>query len=381
MIDGELLARVRREVAGHVEPQALLEVYGDPSRRRLLRERVRAIAGPGPSDEAIEAACAELFGLGPLQRLVDDPSVTDVLVNAPDEIYVEREGRLERAEVTFRDRDALADLVHRVAASVGRELTIERPYVDARMRDGSRANAVIEPVGGPTLCVRTFRRISISLEGPPPSWASAGLPARAAAILRAAVRAKANIIVAGATGSGKSTLLRSLAAEIPSDERLVVIEDTSELVLPHPHAVHLECVPGREGERVRVADLVVNALRMRPDRILVGEIRTPREASAYLEALSTGHDGALTTIHAGSAADAAWRLELLLARSGELPTAALRFHVLRAVDVIVHVARLRDGTRSVREIAACEDDAVVPLWRAGEPSVREPSGRLAARLR
>lgn len=380
MIDEELLARVRRDVAGRVEPESLLRVYGDPSQRRLLRERVRSAAGPGLDDEVIDEVCAELFGLGPLQRFVDDPAVTDVLVNAPDEIYVERHGRLERAAASFRDRQTLADLVYRIAASVGRELTIERPYVDARLRDGSRANAVIEPVGGPTLSIRTFRRLAIGLGGDPPSWEAEGLPAGAIALLSACVRARANIVVAGATGSGKSTLLRSLAAEIPVDERLVVIEDTSELVLPHPHTVHLECVPGREGERVRVADLVVNALRMRPDRILVGEIRTPREASAYLEALSTGHEGSLTTIHAGSAADAVWRLELLLARSGELPSAALRGHVLRAVDVIVHVARLRTGRRSVREIAACDDDGVRVLWRAGQAGPAEPAGRLRSRL-
>lgn len=381
MIDDALLARVRREVAGHVEPEALLRVYGDPSQRRLLRERVRSVADAGLADDDVDELCAELFGLGPLQRFIDDPTVTDVLVNAPDEIYVERDGWLERVPVAFRDREALADLVYRIAASVGRELTIERPYVDARMRDGSRANAVIEPVGGPTLSIRTFRRLAIGLGGPAPSWEAEGLTVPAAALLRGCVRDRANIVVAGATGSGKSTLLRSLAAEIPADERLVVIEDTSELVLPHPHTVHLECVPGREGERVRVADLVVNALRMRPDRILVGEIRTPREASAYLEALSTGHDGALTTLHAGSAADAVWRLELLLARSGELPSASLRAHVLRAVDVIIHVARLRTGRRAIREIAACEDDGVTVLWRAGDGSPREPAGRLGSRLR
>jgi len=185
--------------------------------------------------------------------------------------------------------------------------------------------------------------------------------------------------VSGATGSGKSTLLRSLAAAIPDDERLVVIEDTNELVLPHSHVVHLECVPARDGAGVGIADLVANALRMRPDRILVGEVRTPREASALLEALSTGHEGSLTTIHAGSAAGAIDRLSLLLARAAELGAPAIARHVALGIDILVHVVRDREGKRSVREIGAIEDTGVVTLWRAGDPIVRMPA-RLRQRL-
>lgn len=178
----------------------------------------------------------------------------------------------------------------------------------------------------------------------------------------------------------KGILLRSLAAAIPADERVIVIEDTNELVLPHPHVVHLECVPGRDGTGVRQADLVANALRMRPDRIVLGEVRTPREASALLEALSTGHDGALTTLHAGSARDALARLELLLARSGELAHAAIDRHIRRAIDLVVHVARDRDGSRLVREIAAVSEDETATLWQQGDLVVRDPVGRLAERL-
>ena len=167
-------------------------------------------------------------------------------------------------------------------------------------------------------------------------------------------------------------MLRSLAAAIPDDERLVVIEDTNELVLPHSHVVHLECVPARDGSGIGIADLVANALRMRPDRILVGEVRTPREASALLEALSTGHEGSLTTIHAGSASGAIDRLALLLARAGELGAAAITRHVTQGIDVLVHVVRDRAGRRSVREIAAIEDSGVVPLWRTGEVTARMP---------
>ncbi|TMF63782.1 MAG: CpaF family protein [Chloroflexi bacterium] len=346
MIDPALVARVRAEVASGIDPAGLLAVYAEPGRRALLRERVRAAARVPIAEAELDAMCAELFGFGPLQQLLDDPLVTDVLVNGPREIFCERSGQLERAGVAFRGTEDVAELAHRIAASVGRELTLERPFVDARMRDGSRANAVIAPIGGPSLSIRKFNRLSIPLRGRAPSWVASGMHDDAASLLEACVRERASIVVSGATGSGKSTLLRSLAAAIPDDERLVVIEDTNELVLPHS---------------------------LRPDRILVGEVRTPREASALIEALSTGHEGSLTTIHAGSAAGAIDRLALLLARSGELGEAAIARHVAQGIDILVHVARDRGGKRGVREIAAIEDGRVVNLWRAGEVAVRMPA--------
>jgi pilus assembly protein CpaF len=379
MTDPAIVARVRAEVAAGIDPAGLLAAYAEPARRVLLRERVRVAARVAVADSELDAMCAELFGFGPLQPLLDDPEVTDVLVNGPRDIFCERSGRLERVDVAFRSADDVAELAHRIAGSVARELTLERPFVDARMRDGSRANAVIAPIGGPSLSIRKFNRLSIPLRGPAPSWVTSGLHDDAAALLEACVRERASILVSGATGSGKSTLLRSLAGAIPEDERLIVIEDTNELVLPHPHVVHLECVPARDGSGIGIADLVANALRMRPDRILVGEVRTPREASALLEALSTGHEGSLTTIHAGSAVGAIDRLALLLARAGELGTAAIARHVAQGIDVLVHVVRDRGGTRSVREIAAMEESGVVGLWRAGDPTVRMPA-RLRQRL-
>ena len=364
MTDPSLVARVRAEVAAGLDPATLLALYADPARRRLIRERVRSVAGPHVPDADLERLCADLFGFGCLQPLMDDPTVTDVLVNAPDVIFAERAGRLERVPIVFNGASELSDLVYRIAASVGRELTIEHPFVDARMRDGSRANAVIEPIGGPSLSIRKFRAVSIALTGAADSWVSTGsLSPEAADLLAGAVRDRRNIVVSGATGSGKSTLLRSLAAGIPERERIVVIEDTNELTLPHPHVVHLECVPSRDGG-VAVADLVVNALRMRPDRIIVGEVRSPRDASALLEALSTGHAGSLTTLHAASAPDALDRLELLLARAGELAPAAIARHVARAIDLVVHVARRPDGGRMVREIALVEDDRATVVWSA-----------------
>jgi pilus assembly protein CpaF len=377
VIDPSLVARIRREVAATIPADELLRSYEDPARRHLLHERVRAVAGVPVAHGDAERICADLFGFGPLQPLLDDPDVTDVLVNGPDDVFVERAGRIARADGRFRSAQELEDLVYRIAASVGRELTVDRPFVDARMRDGSRANAVVAPVGGPTLCIRKFRDLSLPLRGAPPSWTSSGgLPEEVAALIADCVRARADIVVSGATGTGKSTLLRSLAAEVGPSERLIVIEDTNELDLPHPHVVHLECVPGRSGSSVGVADLVANALRMRPDRIIVGEVRTPREASALLEALSTGHDGALTSLHAGSAADAIGRLELLLARTGEVAGEAARRHVLRAIDLVIHLARDREGRRIVRELAAVEDDGPQELWRAGADALLRPPPRL-----
>jgi pilus assembly protein CpaF len=380
VIDPSLLARVRAGVASGLDPSAMLALYADPSRRLMLRERVRDAAPNDLPEDQLEALCAELFGFGLLQPLLDDGEVTDVLVNGPSEVFVERQGRLERVDLRFSGAAEVSELAHRIAAGVGRELTIERPYVDARMRDGSRANAVIAPVGGPTLSIRKFRRVSLALRGAAPSWeATNGLAPQAAALLARVVVARGNVLVAGSTGAGKSTLLRSLAGEIPPDERLVVIEDTNELVLPHDHVVHLECVPGREGG-IGVADLVVNALRMRPDRIIVGEVRSPREASALLEAISTGHEGSFTTMHAGSALGALDRLELLLARSGDVAPEAISRFVARAFDVVVHVARAKDGVRFVREIAGVEDAGPVVIWRSGETSIRPLPSRLSGRL-
>lgn len=358
----------------------MLALYADPARRVTLRERVRAAVPRHVSEEQVEALCAELFGFGVLQPLLDDGDVTDVLVNGPTQVFVERYGRLERVDLRFGDAAEVSELAHRIAAGVGRELTIERPFVDARMRDGSRANAVIAPVGGPTLSIRKFRRVSLALRGPAPSWeATSGLAENAADLLARVVVARGNVLIAGSTGAGKSTFLRSLAGEIPADERLVVIEDTNELVLPHAHVVHLECVPGRDGG-IGVADLVVNALRMRPDRIIVGEVRSPREASALLEAISTGHEGSLTTLHAGSASGALDRLELLLSRSGDVSPEAISRFVARAFDLVVHIARAHGGRRLVREIAALEDAGPVVVWRAGDTSIRQLPSRLSDRL-
>jgi len=375
----DLVARIRSEVAAGLDAGAMLNVYADPARRRTLHERVRHAARVELSDAEVASLAADLFGFGPIQPLLDDPTVTDVLVNAADEIYAERDGALERAAATFASVAHVTELAHRIAAGVGRELTLERPFVDARMRDGSRANAVIAPVGGPNLSIRKFSRLSLPLRGTGRSWVSDGaLLAQAADLLAEAVAARANILIAGPTGAGKSTLLRSLAAEIATDERIVVIEDTNELVLPHPHVVHLEGQAARESP-IGIADLVANALRMRPDRIIVGEVRTPREASALLDALTTGHEGSLTTTHAGSAAGAIDRLELLLARAGDVASSAIRGHVLSAFDVVVHVTR-SGRARVINEIAVIEDRDLRIVYTRSVPEIGSLPSRLRRRL-
>ena len=385
MIDRDLLSRVRAELAASCDPALLTNVGGV---RHEIRERVRVLAARHARLDArmLDALCAELFGYGPLQPLIDDPNVTDVLVNSPHEVYVERRGKLERSEARFGDSAELLDLVHRIAAAVGRELTLERPYLDVRLSDGSRANVVAAPVGGPTLCIRKMRRDTLPLRGDVSWVASGGLSDDAAAFLESCVAQRANLLVAGATGSGKTTLLRALAERIPADERVIVVEDTVELVLAHPHAIRLECVPAREGHAgVRVAELVENALRMRPDRIIVGEIRTPREAYAALEALATGHPGSATTVHGADAVEALSRLELLLLRAeGALPLEAARAHVRRAFDAVVTVSRGEDGRRRVCAIDVVGEHGPLPLFvRSGERFRRlaiDP-GAFPARLR
>ncbi|HKW79216.1 MAG TPA: ATPase, T2SS/T4P/T4SS family, partial [Candidatus Limnocylindria bacterium] len=349
-VDPLLLGVVRAELAGSREPLGLAQ---EPSRALEARERVRIAAARHARLDAalLDALCASLFGYGPLQPYMDDPAVTDILINGPAEVFIERHGRLERVPARFTDANELADLGFRIASAVGRELTLDHPYLDARLADGSRANVVIAPVGGPTVCIRKVRRESLPLA----TWVErGGLDLAAASFLERVVAARLNVLVAGATGSGKSTLLRALAELVPPDERIVVVEDTAELALGHPHVVRLECVPPRDAHAgVRVAELVENALRMRPDRLIVGEIRTPRDAYAALEALAAGHQGSATTIHGADAAEALARLELLLLRAdAAIPLDAARAHVRRAFDIVVALRRERDGSRIVTAISA-----------------------------
>lgn len=363
----ELKEAVRARLTMTLDPEIINPFSDRPERIRMIKACITDVLssiGPVGRDPAlVDRLFDDLVGLGPLQPLMADPLITDILVNRFDEIYVEREGRLQFVQKRFRDQAHLEQVIQKIVALVGREINLDKPLVDARMVDGSRANAVFAPVGGPTLCIRKFSRVRLGLlpddDRLGPSWASTGgMSIQMGAFLEAMAVARANILIAGATGSGKSTLLRSLVSAFPPDERVITIEDTAELELDNPHWVKLECVHSKElagkstqERRLDVADLVQNALRMRPDRLIIGEIRHSKEAYYVLEALNTGHDGSATTIHASSCADALARVELLVSRDfSQLSPVEIRSYIARVFDLIVFVARLRDGRRCVLEI-------------------------------
>ena len=304
----------------------------------------------------------ETFGLGPIEPLMQDPTVSDILVNGPRHVYVERRGKLEHTKVIFRDDAHLMQVIERIVSAVGRRVDESSPLVDARLADGSRVNAIIPPLAldGPVLSIRRFAadplKMSDLIEL---STLTPGL----ANLLAAIVHARLNVLVSGGTGAGKTTLLNVLSNAISNTERIVTIEDSAELQLQQEHVVRLETRPANvEGQgAVTQRDLVRNALRMRPDRIIVGEVRGG-EVLDMLQAMNTGHDGSLSTVHANSARDALSRVETMVLMSGvTLPIRALRDYISSALDVIVHVARLSDGTRKllkVTEIVGMEEDVV-----------------------
>ena len=304
----------------------------------------------------------ETFGLGPLEPLMQDPTVSDILVNGSKEVYVERRGKLERTRVIFRDDAHLLQIIERIVSAVGRRVDESSPMVDARLPDGSRVNAVIPPLAldGPVLSIRRFAadpyRMADLIEF---GTLTAGL----AEILRAAVQARLNILVSGGTGAGKTTMLNVLSNAIPNTERIVTIEDSAELQLQQEHVVRLETRPPNIEAQGAVTqrDLLRNALRMRPDRIVVGEVRGP-EVLDMLQAMNTGHDGSLSTVHANSTRDALSRLETMVLMSGlSLPVRAMRDYIASALDLMVHLARLSDGTRKVTrvtEIVGMEEDVI-----------------------
>ncbi len=294
----------------------------------------------------------EIFGLGPLQPLMEDPSVADILVNTADMVYVERNGRLERTDVRFQDDRHLLQVIDRIVSSVGRRIDDTSPMVDARLPDGSRVNAIIPPlaVDGPHLSIRKFNDDGLSAED---LVRMGSLSEQMLRFLEGVVGARLNVLISGGTGAGKTTLLNVLSGFIPETERVVTVEDSAELRLRQPHVVRLETrmanVEGTGAIPQRM--LVVNALRMRPNRIVVGEVRSS-EAVDMLQAMNTGHEGSLTTLHANSPRDALSRLETMVAMAAlNLPERAVRAQIANAIDIIVQVARLPDGSRRVRQIA------------------------------
>jgi pilus assembly protein CpaF len=305
----------------------------------------------------------EVTGYGPIQQLLDDPNVTEIMVNGPKKVYIEKMGRLEQTNVAFEDNLHILRIIDRIVSPLGRHIDADSPMVDARLPDGSRVNAIIPPcaVDGASLTIRKFRKEKLKMAQ---LIEANSLMQSMADFLRACVLGRLNIIISGGTGSGKTTFLNVLSGFIPEDERIVTIEDAAELQLQQDHVVRLETkLASVDGHgAVSVRELVRNSLRMRPDRIVVGECRGG-EALDMLQAMNTGHDGSLTTIHANSPRDALSRLETLVLMAGmDLPLKIVRQQISSAVDVIVQMSRLRDGTRkitAISEVAGMEGDVVV----------------------
>src|SRR5436309_10144583 len=364
-------ARVRSRLLGPGGPD--LDNLSPPQRRLRVRDEVMAVLKEArtilPSSvvtQVVNQVSDEVVGLGPVERLLKDPEVSEIMVNGADDVYVERKGRVERVDgLVFEGEGQVFHLIERIVSPLGLRVDESSPYVDARLPDGSRVNAIIPPL---SLCgpVITIRKFSLRPFTPEDLVHLGALTSQMIEFLGACVRAKANIVVSGGTGSGKTSLLGVLSSFIPSDERLITIEDAAELRLSQPHVVSLEARPPNvEGAgEVTVRALVRNALRMRPDRIIVGEVRGG-EALDMLQAMNTGHEGSLSTAHANSPRHLLWRLETMAMMSDvDLPAAHIRNQVAAAIDVIVHLARLRGGRRVVWEVATIEGT------HRGEPVIR-----------
>jgi pilus assembly protein CpaF len=310
-----------------------------------------------------EQIVAEILGYGPLEPLLKDPSITEIMVNGPKNLYIERAGKIERVSAAFENDDHVMRIIDRIVAPLGRRVDESQPYVDARLPDGSRVNAIIPPLSlvGPTLTIRKFSVIPLTVED---LIEYGSITPEVVEFLKACVYGKLNIVISGGTGSGKTTLLNVLSGYIPNDERIITIENAAELQMRQEHVVTLESRPPNiEGRgEVTIRDLVINCLRMRPDRIVVGECRGP-EALDMLQAMNTGHEGSLTTAHSNSPRDTLARLETMVLMAGmDLPVRAIREQIASAIDLIVHQDRLRDGSRKVTaitEVQGMEGDVIV----------------------
>jgi pilus assembly protein CpaF len=303
-------------------------------------------------EELVRQVLDEIFGLGPIEPLMQDPEVSDILVNTYRQVYIERYGKLEPTDVRFQDDRHLLQVIDRIVSAVGRRIDDSSPMVDARLPDGSRVNAIIRPLAldGPHLSIRKFKRDALSGED---LIGKESLTEQMLELLKGIVRARLNILISGGTGAGKTTLLNILSSYIPPTERIVTIEDSAELQLKQPHVVRLETRPANVEGQGEVAQrmLLINALRMRPDRIIMGECRGG-EAVDMLQAMNTGHDGSITTLHANSPRDALSRLETMISMASlDLPDKAMRQQIASAIQVVIQVSRLSDGTRKVTQIA------------------------------
>jgi len=365
-----LKGRIHQELLNRLNLERLAEVKrgeAEPELRNLIiglldREEQRTPLSLAERESLIGDVFNELFGLGPLEDLLSDSTISDILVNRYDQIYIEREGKLEATPVVFRNERHLLQIIERIVSAVGRRIDESSPMVDARLQDGSRVNAIIPPLAldGAALSIRRFRTDRLGADD---LVSRDSLTRPMLEFLKASVSARLNVIVSGGTGAGKTTLLNVLSSFIGDHERVITIEDAAELMLRQRHVVRLETRPSNiEGRgRVRQRELVINALRMRPDRIVVGEVRG-EESLDMLQAMNTGHDGSLTTIHANSARDALYRLDTMVAMANlNIPEKAIRQQIASAVELIVQIARQSDGTRrvtSITEITGMEGDVI-----------------------
>jgi pilus assembly protein CpaF len=350
---------VQRKVLDRIDPRTISSEPGENARAEL-RQLISGLLleegcyGREENERVTQEILDEIVGLGPLEPLMRDETISDILVNAADTVYVERRGQLELAPVHFRDNQHLLRVIERIVARVGRRVDETSPLVDARLPDGSRVNAAVPPVAidGPALCIRRFGAHALSPEALVNNRA---LTEEMRKFLEGCIRARLNIVIAGGTGSGKTTLMNALSSYIPEQERIVTIEDAAELRLQQRHVVRLETRPASVDGMgaISIRQLLVNALRMRPDRIIVGEVRSA-EALDMLQAMNTGHDGSLTTIHANSPRDALTRLETMvgMANSG-MGIRSVRYQMASAINILIQVARLSDGTRRITHITEC----------------------------
>jgi pilus assembly protein CpaF len=363
----DLKTRVQNKLLAEIDPSM------DISRTEEVKKTIQDLFEQILTEENIvlsrperarlfEQIAAEILGLGPLQTLLEDDSITEIMVNGPKNIFIERKGKIHRVPITFEGNDHVMRIIDRIVAPLGRRIDESSPYVDARLQDGSRVNAVIPPISlvGPVLTIRKFSKNPISVDQ---LIQFGSVSQEAVQFLKACVEARLNIIISGGTGSGKTTLLNVMSSFIPSDERILTIENAAELQLRQEHVVTLESRPPNiEGRgEVTIRDLVINALRMRPERIIVGECRGG-ETLDMLQAMNTGHDGSMTTAHANTPRDAVSRIETMCLMAGmDLPIRAIREQISSAVDLIVQQERMRDGTRkvtTVTEVSGMEGDVI-----------------------
>jgi pilus assembly protein CpaF len=363
----DLKTRVQNKLLSELDPSMDITRTDEVRRtiqdlfEQILAEENIVLSRPERA-RLFEQIAAEILGLGPLQPLLEDDTITEVMVNGAKNIYIERKGRIHRVPVTFENNDHVMRIIDRIVAPLGRRIDESSPYVDARLPDGSRVNAIIPPISlvGPVLTIRKFSRNPITVEQ---LIQFGSVTQEAIMFLKACVESRLNIVISGGTGSGKTTLLNVLSGFIPADERIVTIENAAELQLRQEHVVTLESRPPNiEGRgEITIRDLVVNSLRMRPERIIVGEIRD-EAALDMLQAMNTGHDGSMTTLHSNGPRDTLARLETMTLMAGmDLPSRAIREQVASAIDLICHQERMRDGTRKITnltEISGMEGDVI-----------------------